>query len=209
MTNKIKTINNCSEIEIVEKKSRFIANAAPVETEKQALEFIEKIKKKYWNARHNVFAYQIGEKNQIQRCSDDGEPSGTAGKPILDIISGEELKNVVVVVTRYFGGILLGTGGLVRAYSKSAKEAIMQSGIIEKILYKQINVKVDYSISGKVKYETLQQKQIIYNTIYTDKVEFIIYAQEDKADSFIKKIINITNANAEIIKGESFYLTKI
>jgi len=209
MIDKIKTINNYSEIEIVEKKSRFIANAAPAETEKQALEFIEKIKKKYWNARHNVFAYQIGEKNQIQRCSDDGEPSGTAGKPILEIINGEELKNIVVVVTRYFGGILLGTGGLVRAYSKSAKEAIIQAGIIEKILYKQINVKVDYSISGKVKYETLQQKQIIHDTIYTDKVEFIIYTQEDKADAFIKQIINITNANAEIINGKSFYLTKI
>ena len=120
------------EEELIEKKSRFIATVKPVDSEEEALEFIAAIKKKYWNARHNCFAFVIGERQEIQRCSDDGEPQGTAGRPMLDVLLGEDVHNAAVVVTRYFGGILLGTGGLVRSYSRSVQLGLKASTIIEK-----------------------------------------------------------------------------
>ena len=118
--------------EIVEKKSRFIAQVFPVETEEEVATILEQMKKKYWDARHNCYAFVLGEASQISRCSDDGEPSGTAGRPILEVINGKELTNILIVVTRYFGGTLLGTGGLVRAYSQSAQAGIMASKVIRK-----------------------------------------------------------------------------
>ena len=121
---KYKVVYEGGEDEIVEKKSRFIATVIPAESEEEALEFIEAMRKKYWNATHNCFAYVIGQRNELQRCSDDGEPSGTAGRPMLDVLLGEEIHNVAVVVTRYFGGTLLGTGGLVRAYSASTQAGL-------------------------------------------------------------------------------------
>ena len=130
MLERYKTVYRGKEGEIIEKKSRFIATVRLVETEEEALAFIEEMKKKYWNATHNCFAYVIGERRECVRCSDDGEPSGTAGKPMLDVLLGEELYNTAVVVTRYFGGTLLGTGGLVRAYSKAVQEGLAQSDLI-------------------------------------------------------------------------------
>lgn len=118
--------------EITEKKSRFIATVRPVKTEEEALAFLEEMKKKYWDARHNCFVYSVGSNREYTRCSDDGEPSGTAGRPMLDVILGEDIYNVAVVVTRYFGGVLLGTGGLVRAYSRAVQEGLAASRIIEK-----------------------------------------------------------------------------
>ena len=129
MLKKYKTILAQAEAEIVEKKSRFIATVRPVKTEEEAKAFIEEMKKKYWNATHNVFAYQIGERNELQRFSDDGEPQGTAGMPVLSVLKGEDVKDTAIVVTRYFGGTLLGTGGLVRAYGHSAKEGLLAAGI--------------------------------------------------------------------------------
>ena len=134
MLKKYKTILEEAEEEIVEKKSRFIATVRPVKTEDEARAFIEEMKKKYWDARHNVFAYQIGERNELQRFSDDGEPQGTAGMPVLNVLKGEDVKDTAVVVTRYFGGTLLGTGGLVRAYGKAAKEGLLSAGIVEMVL---------------------------------------------------------------------------
>ena len=119
--------------EIVEKKSRFIAHVQAVETVEEAQEFIEAVKKKYWDARHNCSAFSVGEQNPLTRCSDDGEPGGTAGKPILEVIQGSGICNIAIVVTRYFGGTLLGTGGLVRAYTEAAKAGLEESVIIEKI----------------------------------------------------------------------------
>ena len=118
----------------MEKKSRFIATVRSVKTEEEALAFIEEMKKKYWDASHNCSAYVIGERNEIQRCSDDGEPGQTAGRPMLDVLLGEEIHDVCAVVTRYFGGTLLGTGGLVRAYSKATQEGLANSCILEKCL---------------------------------------------------------------------------
>ena len=205
MLKKYKTILNQAEAEIVEKKSRFIATVRPVKTEEEARSFIDEMKKKYWNATHNVSAYQIGDRNEIQRCSDDGEPQGTAGKPVLDVLIGENIKNTAVVVTRYFGGTLLGTGGLVRAYGKSAKEGILSAGIAEMILYRKFSIVTDYPTSGKIQYEVLQDGHIIHDTIYTENVEFIVLVEIDYAENFYNKMIDISNGKAEITSINDSY----
>lgn len=184
--------------EIVEKKSRFIANVFPVKKEEEALEFLEKIRKEHWNATHNCFAYTIGEKDQIQRCSDDGEPSGTAGRPILDVLLGEKIHNVLVVVTRYFGGTLLGTGGLVRAYSKATQEGLKQSTIIEKFTGKEISVVTDYNGIGKIQYIIGQMELTVEEIQYTDIVTLLILLPLEQAETFEKKVIEVTAGKAEI-----------
>ena len=151
--------------EIVEKKSRFIATVLPVDQEEEALEFIEKMKKKYWNATHNCYAYVIGERHEIQRYSDDGEPGGTAGRPMLDVLLGEDIHNVAVVVTRYFGGTLLGTGGLVRAYSSATKAGLASSVIITKIPGFKLRISTDYTGLGKIQYILGERKIPVLDTI--------------------------------------------
>lgn len=191
MLKKYKTILEQAEAEISEKKSRFIATVRPVKTEEQARAFIEEMKKKYWDATHNVFAYQIGERNEIQRFSDDGEPQGTAGMPILNVLKGEDVKDTAIVVTRYFGGTLLGTGGLVRAYGKSAKEGLLAAGIAELILYCRYRVTVPYTESGKVQYEILQAGYVLHDTIYTDQVQFVVLVEADVAEQFEQQMTDI------------------
>lgn len=205
MLKQFKTVNELAQAEIIEKKSRFIATVKPVCTEDDARDFISQIKKKYWDATHNVFAYQIGERNEFQKQSDDGEPSGTAGLPVLDVLRGEDLKNTVIIVTRYFGGTLLGTGGLVRAYGRAAKEGVITAKIIEKILYNYIYITTDYKSLGKIQYETLKKEHIIYNTEYTDSIKFTILCKYDDTESFIKHITNISSGAALIEKGKSSY----
>lgn len=201
-----KTVNKIANAEIIEKKSKFISNVSPVETEEQAINFINQIKKQHYNAKHNCFAYVIAGQIPIIRFSDDKEPSGTAGKPILDVILGEKLENIVVVVTRYFGGILLGTGGLVRAYGKSAKEGILAAQIIEMDLYSNVSIICDYSISSKIQYELETNSYIINDIEYTDKVTFKVYIKETQKEIFQKNIVNISNNNAKIFIGENIYL---
>lgn len=205
MLKKFKTVNGYGEAETVEKKSRFIAYVSTANSEEEALNFINDIKKKNREATHNVFAFQIGERDEIIRQSDDGEPSGTAGLPVLDVLRGEDIKNTVIVVTRYFGGTLLGTGGLVRAYGKAAKLGVVAAKVIEKILYRYIYITSDYNLSGKIQYEILRQEHIIHDTVYTDKVKFIVLAEADKAEQFIKHITDITSASAEIEQGTESY----
>lgn len=207
MVERYLTIYEENEAEIVEKKSRFITTIKHVETEDEIKEFLEQIKKKYWNARHNVFAYTIGLKQPLERCSDDGEPSGTAGLPILEVIRGNNLRNVIIVVTRYFGGTLLGTGGLVRAYSGSAKLGIETSIIAENVLYYLVNVKVDYSLTGKVQYEILQNNHIIYETEYLDQVCYKVLVEYKKKDSFEKSMVDITSGVASISDEGMYYGT--
>ncbi len=202
------TVKGFGEAEIVEKKSRFIAHVKPVKSENEAISYIETIKKQYWDARHNCSAFQIGDKNQIQRYNDDGEPGGTAGMPMLDVLRGKDIKDTIVVVTRYFGGTLLGTGGLVRAYSQAAKEGIKAAGLIERVLHNEIKITVDYTLSGKIQYESLNQGHIIKDTIYTDKVCYIVLCQKNKKEGFIKSIINATSNKAEIEYGEDCYIDK-
>lgn len=182
--------------EIIEKKSRFIATVLPVKTEEEALTFIEAMKKKYWNATHNCYAYVIGERSQIQRCSDDGEPGGTAGKPMLDVLLGEDVHDVVVVVTRYFGGTLLGTGGLVRAYSLSTKVGLAASKVITKILGSKISVTTDYTGLGKIQYILGQRSIQITSSTYTDNVQLEFYLPKEQISQIQAEITEGTHGQA-------------
>ena len=200
-----RTIYQGGEDEIVEKKSRFIATVIPVENEEEALEFIEKTKKKYWDARHNCFAYVIGERGQLQRCSDDGEPNGTAGKPMLDVLLGNELRNVAVVVTRYFGGTLLGTGGLVRAYSGAVKAGLDASVVITKILGVKLHIETDYTTFGKIQYILAQNQVTVENTEYTDKVEIRALFPEKEKKALCRALTESTGGRVHIEDGEDVY----
>lgn len=206
---KYKTVKNFSESEIIEKKSRFISIAAPVSTENEALALIEKMRKKHYNASHNVYAYRVGLEREICRYSDDGEPSGTAGIPTLNLLNGEDLRNVIVVTTRYFGGTLLGTGGLVRAYTSSAREALTGAQVIEKNLYSVIRVDIDYGTSGKLQYEALKYGHYIYDIAYTSSVRFTILVEQAETEKFVEVITNISNATALIDIEAEIFGTKI
>lgn len=174
--------------EIVEKKSRFIATVLPIDTEEEALQYIEKIKKKYWDARHNCFAFVIGSNNEIQRFSDDGEPQGTAGKPILETLLNENLHNTLIVVTRYFGGTLLGTGGLVRAYGQSSKEGIRNS-VIQKVCEGiSFKLTVDYNSIGKIKYIMGQMGITDAQEEYGQNVVLSILMKKDEYNEFNTKV---------------------
>ena len=165
-----KALYKGGEAELTEKKSRFIATTFPVTSEEEALAFLESTKKKYWNATHNCSAYVIGRNHELKRCSDDGEPSKTAGRPMLDVLLGEDIHNIAVVVTRYFGGTLLGTGGLVRAYSEAVKAGLSKSILIEKHLGIRLKISTDYNGIGKIQYLTSQSNIQILNSEYTDIV---------------------------------------
>lgn len=203
MTERYTTVKEFGSAEIVEKKSRFIANVKPVISEDEAAAYIEEIKKKYWDARHNCYAYQLGERNQIQRYSDDGEPGGTAGMPILDVLRGKDIKSTIVVVTRYFGGTLLGTGGLVRAYSSAAKAGLEAAGLIERIPHIRQYFTVDYTMAGKVQYEVLNGGHILEDTVYTDKVEFVVLSERGEENKLRENIVNLTGNKAEMKKDEN------
>ena len=165
------TVAGFGEHEIVIQKSRFICYINRAKTEKEAQEFINTIKKKHWDATHNCSAYLIGEHDQIQKANDDGEPSGTAGVPMLEVLKKKQLKDTVVVVTRYFGGIKLGAGGLIRAYGKAVSEAIDHVGIIERKLMKIIRTTFDYSFLGKIENELRSSVYKLKDIYYTDHVE--------------------------------------
>lgn len=179
--------------EIVEKKSRFIAHSAHVESEEEALAFIEQIKKQYWDARHNCHAFSVGVTNETARCSDDGEPAQTAGKPMLDVLMGQQLKNTVVVVTRYFGGTLLGTGGLVRAYSAAVQEGLKESLIIEKFLCRRVRMSMDYTMLGKMQYLAAKLNLMILDTLYTEGVEMQLLVPDTQYAAFIKEVTEASN----------------
>lgn len=191
--------------EIVEKKSRFIATVRLVETEEEALAFIEEMKKKYWDARHNCYVYSVGMNREYTRCSDDGEPSGTAGRPMLDVILGEDIYNIAVVVTRYFGGILLGTGGLVRAYSKAVQEGLRGSRVIEKQYGISLEVTTDYTGIGKIQYIAGERKLPILDSEYTDKVVMKLLVPAGDVASVQKAITEGTSGRAKMQKEKDLY----
>ena len=193
MLEKYKTVYEGGEGEIVEKKSRFIATVRPVQTEEEALAFIEEMKKKYWDARHNCYVYSVGKNREYTRCSDDGEPSGTAGRPMLDVILGEDIYNVAAVVTRYFGGILLGTGGLVRAYSAAVQEGLKESLIIEKFLCRRVRMSMDYTMLGKMQYLAAKLNLMILDTLYTEGVEMQLLVPDTQYAVFIKEVTEASN----------------
>lgn len=191
--------------EIVEKKSRFIATVEAVESEEEAIAFIEKMKKKYWDARHNCSAYVIGARGELERCSDDGEPGGTAGKPMLEVLRGMEIRNIVVVVTRYFGGTLLGTGGLVRAYTKAAQEGIGNSVIVEKQLASKLRITTDYNGVGKIQYILAQRDIKILTSDYGENVKITALVPVSQYGFVEAEITEGTNGRAEMERQEDVY----
>jgi uncharacterized YigZ family protein len=195
-----------SEHEIIIQKSRFIAHIKRAENEGEAQEFIQTLKKKYWDANHNCSAYLIGENDQIQKANDDGEPSGTAGVPILEVLKKKKLKDTVVVITRYFGGIKLGAGGLIRAYGKATSEGLETAGIVERRLVQVIHVKIDYTWLGKVEKELRESDYIIKEIHYLDIVEVEVYVNEDQVNVFVDWLTELTNGQADLKKGETDYL---
>ncbi len=205
MVEKMKTVYSPGVGEIIEKKSRFIATVQIVHNEEEAIQFIDSMKKKYWDATHNCSAYVIGERNELMRCSDDGEPQGTAGRPMLDVLVGEEIHNVAVVVTRYFGGTLLGTGGLVRAYSKAVQEGLAQSVIIERKYGIQLEVITDYNGIGKLQYLFGQEKLPILDAQYTDIVTLKVLIPKQRVDAICKAITEATNGKARMNQDEELY----
>jgi len=206
MLSRYQTVKTTGEHEIIIEKSRFIAHIARAETEDAAQNFIQMIKKENWNATHNCFAYIIGENDQIQKASDDGEPSGTAGVPILEVLKKRKLKDTVVVVTRYFGGIKLGAGGLIRAYSKATSEGLHEVGIVERQLKQIIHVKVDYTWLGKLEKELRSSEYLIKEIHYLDRVEIETYVAAGKEEEFFSWITELTNGQAELSKGAQHYL---
>ncbi|MCI5649657.1 MAG: YigZ family protein [Fusicatenibacter sp.] len=205
MIERYKTIYIGGEGELIEKKSRFIATVRLVESEEEALQILEALRKKYWNATHNCFAYVIGEKKETVRCSDDGEPSGTAGRPMLDVLLGEEICNVLVVVTRYFGGTLLGTGGLVRAYSQAVCAGLAESTIIEKIYGVRMQIQTDYNGIGKIQYLLGKKKIPILRAEYTDQVMTEVMVPADEEKGLQAEITEVTNGRAKMEIEEKLY----
>lgn len=196
-----KTVSGSAETLLIEKKSKFISNVKPVESEDEALEFLANIKKKYSDATHNVYAYIIDE-NNIFRYSDDGEPGGTAGMPVLDTIRKEGLVDVIVVVTRYFGGTLLGTGGLVHAYGASAKQGLTEAGIVTRTLCNIVEIKADYTLVGKIQYKIASDNYILEDTVYDSIVTFKICCRIEDTDKLIKEMIDLTNGKVECTVSE-------
>lgn len=191
--------------EIVEKKSRFIADVKAVCTEEEAVAFIEAIKKRYWDARHHCYAYVLGEQGQTLRFSDDGEPSGTAGRPILEVLTGSGIRNLVLVVTRYFGGTLLGTGGLVRAYTQAAQAglaacqtAVMRYGC-------ELTVETDYNGIGKIQYLLGQRGIPIEESTYTERVSMVCRVTLEEKDGLLKEITEATAGTARVGISDPFY----
>ncbi|WP_026567728.1 YigZ family protein [Bacillus sp. UNC41MFS5] len=200
------TVKQAGEHEIIIQKSRFIAHVQRTETELEAQEFIQALKKKYWDATHNCSAYLIGENDQIQKANDDGEPSGTAGVPILEVLKKRKLKDTAVVVTRYFGGIKLGAGGLIRAYGKSTSEGLDAVGIVERKLMQVFHITIDYSWLGKIENELRSSIYILKNIQYQENVEFEVFVEEQQQQAFTEWMIELTNGQAEMTKGEMTYL---
>lgn len=188
--------------EIVEKKSRFIATVEKIDTEEEALAFIARMKKQYWDARHNCYAFVAGKNHELQRCSDDGEPNGTAGRPMLEVLLREDIHNIAVVVTRYFGGTLLGTGGLVRAYQKSVQEGLHNSIIIERMQGQLLEIHTDYNGIGKIQYITAQRAISVLDTEYTDKVVVKLIVPIEKIRELQEAVTEGTNGTAVYQLGE-------
>ena len=193
------TIKEDSYDEFVEKKSTFITHLVRVTSEEEAREFIQKMKKKHYDATHVCSCYVVGDNNEITRANDDGEPSGTAGAPMLDVLVKNEIKNVCATVIRYFGGTKLGTGGLVRAYGGGVINALKNTTLVERKDALEIRLELDYSLNGKIEYEIEKTNFIVNNLEYTDKIIYTIYVMEEDYDSFQSWIANLTNGQFKIL----------
>jgi len=203
-----KTLHKFGSDEYIVEKSTFIGYAKPIDTEQEAIDFVNEIKKKHKDATHNVWAYTVGENMNIQRYSDDGEPQGTAGIPTLEVIKKEDLRDVVVVVTRYFGGIKLGAGGLVRAYTKGAKIGIEAGIVIEKVKYTEVRIKIEYTQLGKIQNEIMNLGFTVKDTVYSEDVEIIVYSKVKDVQSLTERMVDITSGTADVSLGDEYYLSE-
>ncbi len=194
--------------EIEEKKSRFICHIAPVHSEQEAQAFIDTMKKKYWDARHNCYAYILGQKQEIMRYSDDGEPGGTAGKPILEVLSGAQLCDTAAVVTRYFGGTLLGTGGLVRAYTQATQAGLEASRLVWMCPGTGMSIRADYTAMGRIRYAIEQMGLTPADMEYAADVVMQLVAPSELIESITKKVTEVSNGQAQITVGEETYFEK-
>lgn len=198
------TVLHQGQYEFTEKGSRFIGTIRPVKSEPEAKLFLDDMRKQYFGASHHVFAYHLL-KQDIVRFSDDGEPQGTAGKPILDCIIGQELKNAAVIVTRYFGGTLLGTGGLTRAYGKAAKLAISATEVVKACQYQFLTLKIGYSLLGKLQYFLQQEQFTIWDTVYETEVVFHLYIEPSRLEAFYKSVMDISAGSAVTSLGQIYF----
>jgi uncharacterized YigZ family protein len=208
MKKAIRMAKEYSESIFLEKKSKFISYISPVYTEQEAMDFINLIKKKHYDASHNCSAFIIGETSSIQRSSDDGEPSGTAGVPILEVLRKEALTNTVVVVTRYFGGVMLGAGGLIRAYTQGCADAVRAAGIMKLQPYAVYSIDLDYSFLNKIQHEVDKKDYIIADTKYLEIVTLKILAEPEKGEELQNDLMQWTNANA-LIEYQGIEVLKI
>lgn len=206
MLTKYYTINKSGSAQLMIQKSRFIGYMKRVKTEEAAQQFIDDIKKKHYDATHNCSAYIIGEHDHIQKANDDGEPSGTAGVPMLEVLKKQNLKDTAVVVTRYFGGIKLGAGGLIRAYGSTTSEAIKATGIVQRQLVQGISIIVDYTLLGKLENEIRQSNYILDNIDYLEHVEFTVYVKKDDVQKFHEWIIDLTSDQATLTNKDFTYI---
>lgn len=200
-----KTVASSGETLLVEKKSKFITTVRPVTNEKEALDFLQEMRSKYSDATHNVYAYVIDE-NNIFRYSDDGEPSGTAGMPVLDTVRKEGIVDVAVVVTRYFGGTLLGTGGLVHAYGAAARMGLEKAGIVTRILCDIVSVKVDYTLVGKMQHLISANGYILEDTLYDSEVEFVVCLKAEQVKRFCDSVTELSCGRAIIKNLDKKYI---
>lgn len=207
MQSEYKTVLRQASGETEEKKSRFIATVKPVKSEDEAVEFINQIRSKYWDASHNVYSYYICGNNIVQRFSDDGEPSGTAGMPVLEVIKRMGVQDLVVVVTRYFGGTLLGAAGLIRAYSKCASVGIENAVIVRRLLCTEVDIIVEYTLFGRLQSMFAAKGYVVKDVVYGQDVEIILYIRSDEVEGFINTVVEATNARAILETGENVYIT--
>ena len=205
MSTSYKTVKLEASDEFVEKHSRFIGYCKPVKSESEAVEFINMIKKKHWDARHNCYAYSLRE-GQVRRYSDDGEPSGTAGIPMLDIITKSEAVDVVVVVTRYFGGVLLGTGGLVRAYSRGCKIALEAAQVVEMRLCCECEISCSYTRYGKLNTLIIDNGGIVDDVEYADDVTIKFHIPDELLPALDKQFADVTSGEirTEVVSEKYF-----
>lgn len=201
-----KSVKQCSEAEYTVNRSRFIGRCFPVESEEAALCLLGDIRKKHWDATHNCFAYRIGE-NAAARFSDDGEPGGTAGKPIMDVLTGRELTNVLCVVTRYFGGILLGAGGLVRAYSKSAADAVTKAGVVSYLPGTVLDIPMDYSRYGALE-GFIRANAEVRNVAFAQNVVVTVAVEDTNLLKFMKEVTERSDGRCTPVTIGTGYMKK-
>lgn len=205
MLAEFKTVQQYASAEIIIRRSRFIGHAMPIASEQEAVAFIERIKKEHGTATHNCSAYVFGERNEFQKQSDDGEPSGTAGKPILEVIKHQGLSNIAVVVTRYFGGIMLGAGGLIRAYTDGAVAGIEAAVPVRQVLHQEVEVHIDYTWLGKIENELRNRQILMGETQFTDKVIVACLPLYTESDAFVAWMTDLTQGQALIDLGDARY----